>query len=535
MSNIRVKISSASITETIVNAIFDGEFTYKLERDRIYHLHEMRSAPKLIGEDYALLNDLADDCETITMTVERYCEGDWVLYWSGDFTKFDCKFDHFKCTCIVKVEPNNLYQCVFDHWDSAENIYNSTGDTIPVQEFFGTYESGIDCCSECKPSGSAFDPVCTSTTACEETTIYNEVLSPPEYPGDCLVGEYFAYTCFHRVLGTGTPTVPPVYGTGWTLLSGSTWWRCPDFDVESLNIGVLQLGRRFDAVIEHLVDQLGCGITLRSHFFGINATHAAPPSNDAYTYAVTWLQDLTIHQKSDVKRPFGDPSFSFIWKMKLKQLLSDLQTMYNVFWTLDGTDMILEHISYFSAIAGADYTTTKMSLEIEYDLNAPKSERFVWSDEDCSDIFKGSPITYNCGNGDIERKVVLFSTDVEFVRTEAYQDRVSDDNWVMLSCTNTGPGGIYFINNKNEPLSWTNLHDKLHRHWRPFTSGSLNGANVTFLSTEPLKKQPDFIVPLCCDETFDPSAYVTTVLGNGLVQTATENLYRDTLKLQLNY
>lgn len=533
MSQIRVKISSTSIVETIVNPILSAEFSRKIERGRIYYLHEIKDNPILYGGDFSLINDLADDCEEVTFIVERYCADAWTEYWRGVFTKFDCKFNYFKCTAEVKLKPDSTYQCIFDGWDVSENIYNSTGDAIQVQEFFGTYESGIECCTECKPAGSPFDPVCTSSTACEEETVYTEIVSAPEYPGDCEIGEYFARTCFHRILGTGTPLDPPVYGTGWTLLSGSTWWKCPDPDVETLQIGVLSLGRRFDAVLEHLVSQLGCSVTVRSHFFGLNATHAAAPVNDAYDYATDFYQDMTIHQKSDVKRPFGDPSFSFIWKMKFKDLLNDLQTIFNVFWKLDGTDLILEHISYFEALAGEDYSAVKMPLEIEYDINAPKSERFIWSDEDCSTIFKGSPITYNCGNGDTERKVTLFSTDVKFVRTLAYQDRVSDDNWVLLSNTNTG--SVYFINNNNEPLAWTNLHNKLHRHWRPFTSGTLNGAPAVFDSTEPIKKQPDFTVPICCDADFDPSAYITTPIGQGRVQSAIENLHKDTLNLQLNY
>ncbi len=532
MSEVRVKLSSANITPTVVNAIWDGELTHKIERDRIYHLYELKGDVTLVGADYSLVYDLEDDCEEITMIVEVKCAGVWEERWRGVFTKFDCKFNIFQCTATFQAKPDTTYQCIFDGWDTAENIYNA-GDEVIVQEFFGTYESGIQCCYECKPPGSPVEPVCTSTDACEEKTVYTEILSPPEYPGDCEIGDFFAYTCFHRILGTGTPTVPPVYGTGWTLLSGSTWWRCPDEDDDPLSIGVLRRGRLFNDVMEHLVSQLGCSITLKSHFFNINADHVAPPSNDAYEYAELYYQKLLIFQKSDVKRPFGDPSFSFIWNMKLKDLLADLQTMFNVFWRLDGTDLILEHISYFEAAAGPDYSTVVMPLELEYDINTPKSERFVWSDEDCHAIFKGMTITYNCGNDQVERKVQLFSTDVEFVRTEAYQDRVNDDNWVLVSATFADP--IYFINDKNKPLSWTNLHDKLHRHWRPFTSGTLNGSPVTFTSVQPLKKQPEFIVPNCCDSDFDPAEYITTILGEGRVQEAVENLYQDTLTLQLNY
>lgn len=523
MTKVRVKISSDNIAETVISPVWKGEFTHKIEKDRIYYLHELADGMLLKGADFTLVNDLENDCEEIAVNVEWYCDGAWESYWVGVFTKFECKINTFNCTLTAKVKPDTTYQCIFEGWDDVENIYNA-GSVISVREFYGTYQAGLFCCTACRPSPEPV-PACSSTQACaEETLVYAN--NP-----NCTADLYYIVTCFHRITADNTASTPPPYNSGWQYLSGSTWWRCPD--TESLVVGVLERGRRFDAALLHLVSQLGCGLTLRSHFFNINATHAAPPTNDAYDYAEAWYKDLTIHQKSDVKRPFGDPSFSYVWAIKLKQVLSDLQTMFNVFWKVDGTSLILEHISYFEALAGADYTTKKMPLEIEYDINTPKTERFVWSDEDASDFFKGHPIVYSCGSGSVERKVNVFSTDVVFIRTEENQDKVDDNNWVLLSCSKEGP--LYFINDQNKPLSWTNLHDKLHRHWRPFGSGSLNDAPETFLTTQPVKKQPEFSVGICCDEPFDPSKYVTTSLGQGRVQEATHNLFHDSLTLQLNY
>lgn len=528
MSEVRVKISSATITETVVSAIWKGEIRHKLEKDRVYYLLSLNGELTLAGADFSLVNAITDDCERITVTVERFCGGVWVAHaWTGYFTKFDCKFDYINCVLSAKVKTSDLYDCLALEWKDEVNIYSGTGATIVTRAFAGTYEAGKGCCQYCSPTFTLAP--CNDfsiTTYCEE---YTHATQPSS--GYC-AGQYLIQTCYHRVVGVGTPTDPPTYGSGWTYLSGSNWWRCPTFS--EISVGVLSYGRRFDAVLEYLVGQTGCGLTVRSHFFGINATHAAAPSNGAYDYATENYQDLTIHQKSDVKRPDAtNPSLSFVWNMKLKDLLDDLQDIFNVFWKIVGTDIIIEHISYFSQTAGADYSARTMPQTIEYDADTPKKEKFVWSDAECSAVFEGYPITYDCGNGEVERKVRLFSTDIAFIRAVENQDKISDENFVLVS--NKLDGSDYWVNDFNRSLDWENLHENLHKYNRPFTSGSLNGSATTFITTQKIKKQPAFKVPNCCDSGFDAGNYVTTPIGEGTIQDAVENLYLDTLELQLNY
>ena len=503
-----------------------GEFTKKIERDRIYHLHELKGGLTFTGADYTLINGITDDCEIVTVTVERFCAGVFNLYFTGQFTKFDCKINHFKCSVSVKPKTVDAYKCTFDGWDEVTNIYSATGSVISVRQFHGTYEAGIQTCSECRVSSVAF-PVCTSSTACVEVT----EIFPGGVANNCASGQYYAVTYFHRITATGTAILPPPHDSGWTLLSGTTWWRCPAAD--ELGVGVLRSGRRFDAVLAKMVLALDCSLTIRSHFFAINATHAAAPVNDAYDYAALYYENLTVHQKSDVKRPDGDQSFALVWTMKLKDMLADLQKMFNVFWRIEGSDLIIEHISYFQATAGADYSTKIIPLEVDYDIDTPKKERFYFADEECTDTFKGVPITYNCGNEIKEHKCALFSTDVAFIRDELNQDKISDDRYVLIS--NRIESGAYILNTQNDSLAWENLHDKLHRHYRPFGGGTMNGVAETFISTQPGKKLPDFTVPYCCDSDHNPAEYVTTSFGQGHVQSQTENIKKNTLTLQLNY
>ncbi len=491
----------------------------------------------LTGAGFNLVNDLTNTCERITVTVEVLCGGTWEPYpWTGYFTKFDTKRDfgginYAQCRMEVKVKTDDLYDCVQREWEDEINIYSSSS-VISTKSLKGTYEI-LGPCQFC--SLTPIVPPCDDYSVSGESCL--EFQSATQNTDNCNPGEFYILCSYHRVVGVGTPTVPPTYGTGWTHLSGNDWWRCPDDN--EISLGVLKYGRRFDATLEYMVAQTGCGLTVRSHFFGINATHAAPPSNTPYTYATANFQDMTVHQKSDVKRPdaadasFVPPTSSAVWKMKLKVLLEDMNTMFNVWWKIDGSDLIIEHISYFQSAAGADYSTKPMKLQLDYDADTPKREIFKWSDPNVSSQFQGTPIIYDCGNGDKERRVSLFTTDLPFIREEANQEAISDENFVLIA--NEVIGGEYIIINSNDPLRWFNLHDKLYRHNRPYPSGTMNGEVVTFDSTEKNQKQPAFTVGRCCDVVFDPTKYITTKLGQGDVREATINLFKDRLELELKY
>ncbi len=529
MARTRIKISSTSIAETEINPVWSGEFTRSIERDRIFHLHELKGELTLTGADFDLVNDLVNPCEKITLIVERYCVDEWVEYWAGQFTKFDTSQDfggtHVRqCVLRAKVKPDDIYACLMNEWDEEINFFLASS-TISTKALAGTYEV-LGICTFCTATidPDPCDDIAASGEACLE---YSNITSDP----NC-AGGYRATFAYHRIVDTGTALDPPPYDSGWTLISGDQWWRCPD--EEPVKIGVLSRGRRFDDTLEYLLLQTGCGLTLRSHFLGINATHAEPPDNDAYDYATENYQDITIHQKSDVKRPYStNPSLSQVWKMKLKDALADLNTMFNLFWKIEGTDLILEHISYFEALEGADYSTRKMKLQLEYDAETPKREIFKWSDPDVRTLFLGFPIEYDCGNGDRERRVTLFNNDVAYVNDELNQDRVSDDGWVLIC--NRIVGGQYSMIDINYPMRFFNLHDKLHRHYRPFLAGKMNGEVTTFLTAQKLQKQPTFTVPLCCNEEHDPGKYITTPLGQGYVQESIENIKTETLQLNLNY
>jgi hypothetical protein len=519
MSEIRVKISSASIPET---TLFPGwgkriDFDLTRQEDQIFFLTEFPEM-QFKGANYTLLKTAAG-CEEITVNVQERCGGEWVTRHTGTFTDYDEKTNENQCWATVKPKTKDDYQCIFDKWESENVVYGPEAVT-QVSALIGEYQHGAGlCCTVCfdaTPPG----PVCDVP----DDWCFDQNIDLGEHPS-CEDGEHRWRSCFHRLVGQGTPTTPPPYGTGWLHLTGNDWWRCPS--QAELAGGVFGHGKLFSDVIQNLVSQMVCDITVRSHFFDINATHTAPPDEAAaaYEYATTFLHHLTVHQKSDIKRPFSDtPAESIQWKMTLKKLLEDLRFMFNVYWKMDGSDLILEHYTYFPAGDGLDLSVRNLKLEYGKSeaAQAPKREHFYWMDRAAFSLpFKGYNITYDCGGAGKERQVQLFSTDVVFISNDENAESVADTGFVLIA--NEIVDGNSYMMDSNKPLGWAMLHENLHRDYRYFEQGTLNNAETTFNSVRKTRALAPFQVTLCCDDEFNPEQDIITSIGNASPEKVTIN------------
>lgn len=516
MSVHRWKIESDSIAAVVVNPTWSGEIDHALENDAVF-FRAKSGELKFQKEDYTTIKD-APDCELIEVYLEEKCDVTWNEKWRGTFTTYDCKFDENKCVARVTPKPKDDYGCIFENWEVEQVV--GFGVAIDVRPIGGIYDSGQQCCLVCitpPPSGAL---CAVPDDWCFQANYFQDSVCPPD-------GNQLWMSCFHRIVGVGTPSTPPPYGTGWTYLSGNDWWRCPD--PEETELPVFDQGRDFNAVIEYLVDQLGCGLTVRSHFFGINATHTAPPTNDAYDFSDTNFQALQLHQKSDIKRPFAtDPAQTFVWKMNLKKLLEDFRVMLNVFWTIDGTDMIIEHVSYFAETVGLDLTTSNIPIEYgKQEASAPNIENYKWMDNAATftETHRGWPISYgDCGDGKKDNQVNYFSNDIFYISTVENQEEIADAGFCLIA-TQVVDGENVIVAN-NACLGWEQLHENLHKHRRFFAEGNMNDTpNTAFLSTIKTRKLNEFTVKVCCDDTFSLLDSIDTLAGEASVQKATFNYF----------
>jgi hypothetical protein len=518
MSVIRIKIESDSIPATVVNPTWPGSVEQSRESDEVYFKKSLSGDFKFKGSEYTLLKD-SPECERIEIYLEEMCGGDWVEQWRGHFTTYDCRFNDNSCLAVVKPDLPDIYECFLETIGDDITIY--IADVLEVRSVLEVYEGGHSCCilEIALAASTPTDPVCAVPAGyCFDKNFRTDIPT---------LNKSIIVSCFHRITATGTATEPPPVGSGWTYLSGVTWWRCPDDN--EISIGVLSQGRKFNDVLELMATRAGCGFTVRSHFFGLNATHDAPPSNGAYSFATDYTQFLSIHQKSDVKRPDStDPATSAAWRLTWKKLLDDLKTMFNVYWKLDETtgDMILEHITYFEQTASLDITDQNIVLNYgKGETSAPTKETFKWADDATfSEAHLGYPITYGaCGNGTKDHRVALFSNDIDYIRNIDNQSEISDTGFCLIS--NIVSGGVYVLIDKNAPMGWMMLHDNLHRDYRYFEHGTMNDADDTFSLIRRTRKIDAFKVNVCCSDGFDVTAPITTILGDVTVDKAITNYF----------
>ena len=522
MSVHRLKIESDSIAAVQVYPTWSGDVEYSRENDGVFFRAKPNGDFQFKKSEYTTIKGVPD-CEKIDLFLEEKCDDVWIERWRGRFTTYDVKFNENKCLANVSPKTSDEFDCFLSNWE-VEQVISGAGDPVSVYPFAGSYEVG-QCCGQCfdvEPDPEV--PVCaTPANWCFDST-YQTGSSIECLPD---IGFNLYVSCFHRIIGQGTPSVPPPYGTGWAHISGDDWWRCPDTD-NDLGVGVFDQGRLFNDVLEYLADQTGCGLTVRSHFLGLNATHDAPPSNLAYTFATEFYQDLQIHQKSDIKRPDAtNPAQSFVWKMSFKRLLEDRETIWQVFWTIDGTDLIIEHISYFEANTGVDVTTKNIKLEYgKQEGGAPNEETFRWADGDATFTLAqaGYPISYgNCGEGTTERKVNYFSNDVYYIRSTSNPEEIADAGFCLVA-TEVIDGKNTIIDS-NDPMGWVQIHENLFQHNRFFAEGVLNDAPATFLSTRKTRKLEPFKITVCCGDNFNPADSIETLVGTSYVQKTTANYF----------
>lgn len=515
MSTHRIKIESASIMATQVVPTWSGEVDQTRQNDGVFFRDKVGGEFQFKQAEYTTIKD-APDCEKIEIYLEEKCGVSWVEKWRGKFTTYDVKFDENKC--LAKVAPKTVddYDCFMGAW-ATDHVVSSASAVVEARPFPGTYEVG-QCCMDCLATPPVAEVCAVPADWCFMTNFDNG--------STCANPAHTRYiSCFHRVIGIGVGASPPTYGTGWTHIIGVIWWRCP---TEVAN-PVFDQGRVFNDVLEYLIDQSACGLTVRSHFLGINATHDAPPSNIAYDFATAKYQSLQLHQKSDVKRPFSsDPAQSFVWKMSAKKLLEDLAIMWNVFWKIDGTDLIIEHISYFEAATGIDMTQKNIKLEYgKQEGGAPNIEVFKWMDGEATftTAHAGYPISYgDCGDGSVDRRLNYFSNDIFYIANVENPEEIADAGFCLVA-TEDVDGDITVID-ENVSLGWVDIHENLHKHNRYFSEGNMNDTPATsFLSTRKTRKLEPFQMTVCCDDAFSPEDSIATLAGVSEVQKATINYF----------
>lgn len=580
MSAVKYYIESSIVSKTEVTPIFNGSFSFVLEEDKLYHVHKCNSKLKFIEKDYELIiQHIDNECEDITIMVEKGCADEFTLYWQGTFKIFDTTRDDPKWL-EVKPERDGLYECFEEALEDKQNLYTEEeSDYVTVLSGHGEREI-IECISDTY----VHTFVGFGNNTPNDPLPYEHNFVDSDYPDACVEGRpnfvsiareihiTLDETRLHDVFGTfrhveyvlvqrfrrwtvktscvnGVPTPPP-YPSGYAangIASLNEWKLLQDncaaestaiFLSSGSTAGPYDRGRLFKDILIQMVSSLNCGLTLVSNFFDV-APDSTAPDNIAYTFANDFLKHLTLHQKSDIKRKeASNPSKELAWDIENKKAFDDLRKLFNVFPVIEGTTLRLEHYSYFENSIGWDVSNLDIRTQIDYTgNNLIRTENFYYADEACSAAFKASELQYNCGNDNKDNRCEVFSTDILFIENVNNESEISDAGFVLISnvIRDVINGQQYVAISNNAPLRWSNLLANLHLHGRLYKSGILNGEQQDFESWKPYIKALDFKVDYCCDDVWSASDKIITKLGTGTVKEAEHNIYKDKLKLNLLY
>jgi hypothetical protein len=548
------------------------------------------------GDDYAYIMEAIslNDCPDITVDIKYRGQP----FWSGYINTRKANFDLDSCRIEVKPiaqdlqdcldnileeEVNILYQninrqtvylgypnadlniqtCILGQFDNVEivdNILYQGGDPVyqigdapdfttcglGAENGWSLYQEKIELISV-NPDG-------TFTVRVENKYVREEIVLdcvggvPPDAPDD-----FVLVTNNCGVDGTATYGRPPVVyeyqRTGYLITSLEvdplTWSsldegssRIIDYRVSGYtsvgNITSYGRGLKLNDVIEKLTED--CALTVVSNFLGINAD-STQPANDVYTRAVNEAQNLIIWQKSDIKRPTASAGATN-GNTTLQEVLNMLN-MFNVTYRIDGSNLRIEHISYFEALEsdGDDLTAlypSRVSFRNKYtynDVDLVRQEKFSWMDVPQDIDFVGQNIVYpnQCAEGTKEYEFGRVTTAITEI--EANPDNFTDDGFVIASCfqvgsdygINYGLGEITGDNKANAPLSFANLHANYWTYYRPFSEGRLNGSLITMDSVIPNKRQTGITYPMLPD-TFLAKNWATKIkseLGYGRAEKIT--------------
>lgn len=270
-------------------------------------------------------------------------------------------------------------------------------------------------------------------------------------------------------------------------------------------------------------------------YLALNIAPAATVSSDFFTTATNYvttttnrLTGLVIAQKSDIKRPTSsNPANNAM--LSWNELMNILR-MFNVYWTFDGSEIRIEHVSYWSKTDGLDLRNQKMaerSNKYSYAKNdMPKYEKFAFM-EAKNDDFVGVPIYYDSScvgtknNNSIDYAVEV-TTDIEYIQASIAEglEVIDDKGFVIMATYVSGTDNVVYFNTGqlsglsylNNDLSWANLHFNFFRHDRILEEGYMNNILTAFATIKP-NKVHNIKAIVCYEDNYSPNDLITTELG----------------------
>lgn len=319
-----------------------------------------------------------------------------------------------------------------------------------------------------------------------------------------------------------------------------------------------------DGMLNKLIEWSGVGIGITSQFFS-SATNPV-------TGLTNRLTNLCISVKSSIiDYAAGLSKTNAKYEITMKDLFDMMRDVFNVYWYMDGSNIVIEHDSFFrngyayggTPVVGVDLTdetTYPLKYQVlkditgayrktKYEINGDELVekeffRFTeqWGYDGC--------IEYSCEflkKGSEARREPKVMTDVYLIKL--YPAKVTGDGAMLLCCDANYklrtrdamkigyiPGqygaGTIFTNIVNGDLYWDNLLCDFHLSGRCFDNGRINYNLKTFAAKRIVKQDP-IIFPRA--SVIDVTQLVKTNMGDGEILQLDVSTENDFCKVILLY
>lgn len=368
-------------------------------------------------------------------------------------------------------------------------------------------------------------------------------------------GEYFT-----KPTAPGGRVAYPLVNTEWTEVS---WWfyytdALRDLQEDGSKDVSLRHAYPLSSVIKVLLGEISPNTTYEettvySDF--LNNLSGNPVSGDKYVR-------LFITPKTNIKKgDYDHPAETA--NIKFSSVMNMLKSVYQLHWHIDENDRFrLEHISWY--MNGGSYSTVNVGYDLTQLIEAKtrkrwsfKSKKYVYDKLELPDriisswMDKGS-LPFDGFNIDItstfvqkgeeeERRVDLFTTDIDFVQTQP--GSISDDGFMLIAASKdiddnwsvnfkelTADGNEYKI--QNGELSNIHLHPSYHKHNLPAPDVTINNDPATATTVKRYKSQ-EITFPVGTDP--DPMQLIETDLGQGKLDKLEINLVTSAAKATIKH
>lgn len=317
-------------------------------------------------------------------------------------------------------------------------------------------------------------------------------------------------------------------------------------------------GLKLSSILQVLCSPFG--VVPKSDFFFINSQDEINRQINYVTGENSTTSGIVLFQKTDVKKHNATEDAK-IFNISLKELLKWLYSMFNIRYGIVGSQLVIEHVSFFESTTIRDLTAEPFKSQIaghrkfSYNVDElPYKESFKWMEQRPENYgmndFSGLPILYNILNqrpseNEISYAVDKITTDLEYIlELGENSDLISDDGFVLVS-TNVDENGVHHIIRKpailsltkrvNNVMGWAHLHNDFWRHDRYFKKGKMNNSLTNFINSKNIIKGEKINIIECNIEDFNTNDFFKTLLGKGKVLSAKYDFFQKNMELELTY